>query len=261
MSRSKKALVACVVASHCVFMLSLLFHTDLSSKQPKIQRLSVKVIQPLPQKKIQLPSPQKTPEKSSVTAPPKQPKKKPTPPPSQPEKPAAVKTPAKTTPSPKKNAKPVIKKEPPLPSAPPLVSKELIKELQESIAKIDGKQDKLKQESKAGPAAEVSPTPLKSLSSLEKINTPAPSSQSAVKELLMHELHSVLHLPDYGEVKMHLIMRSDGSIAEVKVIKADSKKNKAYLEKELLKHRFPFISEMNLSQETLSFMITFCNEI
>jgi uncharacterized protein YbcI len=82
-----------------------------------------------------------------------------------------------------------------------------------------------------------------------------------LRELLVLELRNSLHLPDFGEVTMRLVLRRDGSVAEVKVLKSASKKNSEYLERELPRHSFSFISDLNLKDAERNFVITFCNEI
>ncbi len=69
-------------------------------------------------------------------------------------------------------------------------------------------------------------------------------------------LHGALHLPDFGEVKIELTLM-DGVVSKVVVLKSESAKNKAYLEKQLPLLKFP--PREDLKSRTL--ILTFCNEI
>ena len=69
-------------------------------------------------------------------------------------------------------------------------------------------------------------------------------------------LHGALHLPDFGEVKIELTFM-DGAVSKVVVLKSESSKNKAYLEKQLPLLKFP--PREDLKSRTL--ILTFCNEI
>ena len=156
-------------------------------------------------------------------------------------KPAPVKTPA-------------VKKE----KKAPIVSAKLAKQLEESIAKIDEKTDNFKADKhSAKTKAKKVQAPI-ALDSFE--NEQMLISSGEIKELLILELKNSLHLPDFGEVTIHLILRNDGSVASVRVMKSASKKNSDYLEKELPKHSFPFISSLKLKDKERDFVITFCNE-
>ena len=68
-------------------------------------------------------------------------------------------------------------------------------------------------------------------------------------------LHDALHLPEYGEVKMEITVRPDGSVASVKVLEAQSSKNKSYLEKSL-----PLLLLPTYDKNMRTFVLTFCNE-
>ncbi|MBS0615157.1 MAG: hypothetical protein JSR58_01225 [Verrucomicrobia bacterium] len=69
-------------------------------------------------------------------------------------------------------------------------------------------------------------------------------------------LHSALHLPDFGEVKIELTLGEKGVVDKVVVLKSESAKNKAYLEKELPLLKFP-----NVDTKSRTLILTFCNEI
>ena len=74
----------------------------------------------------------------------------------------------------------------------------------------------------------------------------------------MDFLHSALDLPDFGEVKMQITVQKDGRVVKVVVLKAESEKNKGYLETHLRQMKLPPLSG-STHEET--FTITFCNEL
>jgi outer membrane biosynthesis protein TonB len=74
-------------------------------------------------------------------------------------------------------------------------------------------------------------------------------------DVIIAYLHESLHLPEYGEVKIQLTVREDGSVAKLDVLKAESAKNKAYLEQNLPLLKFPV-----LERKEQTFLLTFCNE-
>lgn len=180
-----------------------------------------------------------------------------------PEKPkqAAPKVPPKKSKEPEKAAtKPKeTKKAPKKTTKRGLVSDKIRKELEESIAKIDQKRDNFN-EPQAPKTKKQNSSPL-ALSSLEYEPAVGVSSLEDIKMLLVQELKSSLHLPDFGEVTLRFSIRSDGSVAEVKVLKSASKKNSEYLERELPKHSFPSLSGYGLKGNERNFVITFCNEL
>jgi hypothetical protein len=76
------------------------------------------------------------------------------------------------------------------------------------------------------------------------------------EETLASFLHGALNLPEFGEVKIALTLRNDGSVEKVVVLFAESKKNRAYLEDHLPKLQFPLKLEKGKT-----FTLTFCNEL
>ena len=80
--------------------------------------------------------------------------------------------------------------------------------------------------------------------------------EEAEEETLASFLHTSLNLPEFGEVKIQMTIKKDGTVARLSVLQAESHKNKAYLEKHLPLLRFPLILD---KEKTFTF--TFCNEI
>lgn len=85
----------------------------------------------------------------------------------------------------------------------------------------------------------------------EKVNP------TGYKELLVEELKNNLNLPDYGEVKVKITINIDGSITNVVIIEAKSKKNQDYLKNTLPQLVFPWFNQYVKEQTNL--MINFKN--
>lgn len=137
----------------------------------------------------------------------------------------------------------------------PLVSENLRRQLEESVAKIEENNDNF-MEKKQNPKIEHRISASLTLSSLAS----EAADLDARRSRLVQELKSCLHLPDFGEVMVSLVVNSDGSIAEVKILKSSSKKNTDYLEKELKRRIFSFVGgNEKLQEEPWKVTVTFCN--
>jgi hypothetical protein len=152
-------------------------------------------------------------------------------------------TPAKKTPPPQNRAK---------------ISDSLLQELEESIAKIESKSDK-------GAAAKRAPDKSKTFAPiLLQIDSPlgndASGEEGDYTDALVSHLHHSLSLPDYGEVKIQLSLRQDGSVAKLVVLKTQSEKNKQYLESNLPRLKFPRFDGAYANKKEYTFILTFCNE-
>jgi hypothetical protein len=153
---------------------------------------------------------------------------------------------------------PAAQKDPP-PQNRAKISDSLMKELEESIAKIENKSDK--------GASKKTPLSRKTLAPIAlQIDTPshallneAEGSGDYIAVLVGH-LHQCLSLPDYGEVKIQLSLLQDGTVCKVIVLKAQSEKNKQYLESSLPQLKFPRFDGAYAGKTEWTFVLTFCNE-
>lgn len=165
--------------------------------------------------------------------------------------PPASTTAKKTPPSSQAKRSPKSKEKPAIPN-------ELVQQLQESIAKIEKKPDKYAIEEPFVLPERLAPS---------SRSDAAPAAQDSraflagVKEELMQQLHLALHLPDFGEVKIQLELSESGRVQTIKVLKAASQKNREYLERELPRMSFSFISMHRLSAKERTFVISFHNEM
>jgi outer membrane biosynthesis protein TonB len=142
------------------------------------------------------------------------------------------------------------------------IPKELLEELEERIAKIETKRDKLpmkKADVNIPQKIEPSSTLSNSYSKYDLAQENDMHDESITSEYFVYYLQQQLHLPDFGEVKVQITLRADGTIEKCVVFKAESEKNKKYLEEKLPSLRFPDYKGQNGGRQT--FVLTFCNEI
>jgi hypothetical protein len=251
----KRILLWAVLLIHGLFLFSLFLSPAQTAKRH--QRMRVQAVRPnIPAPKIATaPAPKPKPKAIAKPTEAQRPQTLQTPPPS---KQPILKQNKKTAPSKanantpssksKKAAAPSPKKQ--------IVSDDLLQELEQNIAKMETKP--VKQKALTPLATAARPIELSSTKALE--TSILETSNEELKELLVQELQSMLHLPEHGEVKMRLVIRSDGSLREINVLKTASKKNEAYLQSELPKHIFSFLANPCLKEKDHTFVITFCSE-
>lgn len=199
-----------------------------------VQREAPKAAPPAPAPSAAKPKPQKV---SAPSAPP-----------------AAIKAPNKTA-APKaapvkKEGRTVASTAPSKPS--PVVPENLVRQLQESIAKIDQKSHK-------DSPREVLPAPkwIPQLKIDEEISVG--EEEGIFVAQLVQCLQQELNLPEIGSVKIELVLKCDGSFVQMKVIHSESQRNKTFLEQELRGVQFPPFSGNLKNEKEHAFTITFCN--
>lgn len=276
----QNTIIFCVIAIHFIFILFILVSPAFVLRKKEHKPLIVKTIVPKPisktaavEKKTQAsrPSSPAAPAakkqesvKTEVAKSGIQPKKEPPPTPV-----ATKKPPVKQPPAPKKepaiadktinkNKKPPAKKTPP-PADRAKISDSLLQELEQSIAKIE-KNDK-PQSVKKSPAGVKPLAPIAlQIDSAATDESSADDSANDYTDILVGHLHSLLSLPDYGEVKIQLSLRQDGTVVKLIVLKTQSEKNKQYLESNLPLLKFPRFEGAYANKKEYTFILTFCNE-
>ncbi len=133
------------------------------------------------------------------------------------------------------------------------MSQKLLQELEESLNRLETKPEKKKG---AGKKQDFS-------KAIDPINFGSGfggevSDFGDYSGSLVGYLKQVLNLPEYGDVKIQLTVKEDGSFVNLVVLKAESEKNRKYLETSLPHLSFPPLKGKK-KQET--FTVTFCNEI
>ncbi len=229
----RKVCLRVVWTLHITFLLFLILQPTFSRTKKEHKTLLVKTI--TPQKPQMAAKTHSAPSaKKAVAAPKKEitPPKKITAPPKK-ERAIAEKTLAKE----KKGVSP-----PPKPQPRAKISDSLLQELEESLAKIEQKPEKNK----------MSPP---SLATLRLQIDSGGGEESSYIDQLVSYLRQTLSLPRYGEVKIQLSLRQDGSVAKILVLKAASGENRRYLEEHLPHLSFP------RPEHSADFILTFVNEL
>ena len=259
----QNTLLTGILGAHLVFILCILLSPSFLHRKKEHKHLIVKTITPKPiAKTLPLTKKATAPAASKTIAPAPKPaiKKEIIPPKPQPiqkketpaQKPAEKKDPAIAD---KKIAPAKLPvKNPPTAANRAKISDSLLQDLEESIAKIDLKSDKsaVKRDAKA-----LAPLALQ----IDAWTSDEADETGDYTDLLIGHLHRLLSLPEYGEVKIQLSLRQDGSVAKVVVLKAQSEKNKHYLESNLALLRFPRFEGQYANKKEHTFTLTFCNEL
>lgn len=232
-----KRLTSIVVSLHLLLILFLLL-TPPRLTVKKNYSVKVRTLQPAVVAKH---SPQRPTPSTSQPQKASSPKKPQTPKPS-PKTPAPKKNTALKKPAVVEKGKPIKKAEAPKKTAPPA---DIWKEIDQALAKIETKSYSTKK-----PSLDAVEPIIPTLAPLNQ------SSDESVPALIIGFLHESLHLPEVGEVRIQLTIRKDGTVSNVVVVSAESRKNKLYLQEHLPLLRFP----MQLEEEK-TWTLTFYNEI
>lgn len=271
----QNTITLCIVAIHFIFLLIILVSPTFVLRKKEHKPLIVKTIDPKPISKIAAVM-KKPPSKSTTAAAPIQQKKQEavkteapkTKTPLQPtaskketikQPPAAKKEPAIADKIISKSKSPTTKKNPPPPpKTRAKISDSLVQQLEESIAKIEGENTKTAA-SKRNPSSSKTTAPITLQIDIADIKE-SDGDSNDYTDILVHHLHQLLSLPDYGEVKIQLSLRQDGSVVKLVVLKAQSEKNKHYLEDNLPLLKFPRFEGAYAFKKEYTFILTFCNE-
>ncbi len=249
-----------VVFIHALFLFMILFCNPSLPPLKKHKPLIVHTVQPKPVQKI-------------TTLPTSKPQAPSTPKPQPAPKPEVKKqqTPAVAPPAVKKQLEPKTpaiadkKLSSPQPTQKPKaapekarakISDSLLKELEESIAKIETKSDKPTISKKTISSSKAMAPIVLQIDSQEEQS----AETMSYTDTLISYLHQELRLPDYGEVKIQLSLRQDGTVAKLSVLKAKNEKNRQYLESQLSRLRFPCFEGTLANKKEHTFVLTFCNE-
>ena len=244
--------IALFVTSVHLAILFLLCFSPVKKQAPLKKHIAVRTIQPKTQtRSIAAPRPAKKSGSSETASAPKtqaakQPAAKQGTSPKKPAPKAAAPKPAPV------KSKPITQKKPAMvekgkPKKTPKAPDKVLQEIDEALAKIDDKVYSKPHVKLDVPQIKgTAPLPFPDFGEMEGTD----------EETLGSFLSSSLNLPEFGEVKIQLTIKKDGTVARLIVLQAESKKNKAYLEKHLPLLRFPLI----LDKEK-TFTLTFCNEI
>ncbi len=104
------------------------------------------------------------------------------------------------------------------------------------------------------------PKKIERLSIDTKIEVSHHEGNKQYQSRLIEEMQNHLHLPEYGEVCMELMIDRRGQITNIKVLETKSKKNEMYLKHALEEMTFPWIREFFSEKNSMQFTITFRNQ-
>lgn len=139
----------------------------------------------------------------------------------------------------------------------------LLSQAQETIAKIDKSRDKVSRMDFSNNGF-VNPGAITSLQidSFPDYGKQQLSSQEvSYRDELAGRLKLLLKLPEYGEVKIKLILERSGKVAKVIVMSTASATNRKYIEKTLPTLTFPAFGANFDQSPQFTFSITLCNDL
>lgn len=233
-----KKVTSIVISFHLLFMTFLLFNPNRTPVK-RTTHVKVRTVRPMATvKRAPHPAPKATPVQkkeapSKATA-----VSKPQPKP----QPVAKKPSTSNKPAIVEEGKP-IKKVLPKKQEP---KQEIWNEIDQALAKIEKKSYPVSKQTVDLPPAPVF---------LDEIAAGQDGDDDVLSHLVGY-LHDTLHLPEVGEVKLEITVRKNGTVAKVVVLRAESQKNKLYLQENLPHLQFP----LQFDQDK-TWTITFCNEV
>ena len=141
------------------------------------------------------------------------------------------------------------------------LSPAILRELEESIAKIEDKNDKNRKAKNSDHKKTLLAPSVLQIDSLQDLKEESVIDSSDYASTLTRHLHASLHLPDFGEVKIELTLKQDGTIAKLRILKTESEQNKKYLESVLPQLKLPHLTGSIAKQDEHTFVLNFCNEL
>jgi len=260
-----------VLSVHLIFVSVLFFQSPFLPSKKQHKPILVKTVETSITTEKKVPSyisrASTPPQAGPATPVVKKPTPSPLPKPSQPKAPIEKKQPEKKeSPLTAKPAAEVKKNRNTQSSFPPLdpvptISPSLLRELEESIAKIEDKSDKNRKVKNPDAKGKLSTPMVLQIDALNGLVQESSDKAEDYASLLAQCLHASLHLPDFGEVKIELTLKQDGKVAKLKVLKAESEQNKKYLESHLPQLQLPHLNGSFAKQEEHTFVLNFCNEL
>lgn len=172
---------------------------------------------------------------------------------------------SQTPPKPKSKPKPTAKKKSqtsaslPAPKtekpSQPSIPSHLLKELEDTLSKMESNVHQPVKSKQPNQQTKKQP-----LSSETCLSTSSELSIQDQQAILTSHLQQSLHLPEFGEVKIELVLSGNGRVKNLKVLRAESKLNREYLEKYLPSLEFPPVNLTSEKRE-YTYILTFCNEL
>lgn len=205
-----------------------------------------KIVEPVKEEQKNIPVPEVKPAQEVKAVPEVKPLQvKPTTTPTPAKKPVPVKA-KEPAPTPAVIKKPAAPQTPKKPATTPTQEKAL-RLLQDSLAKLDQVNQPTKTSSKKN-------TSQSSSSSSASFSDTSDFKQS-YEDSLRAILKEFLELPEWGEVKLQLVLTKEGKVNSVKIVKSASDKNSAYVEKTVSKLIFPPLGKLAIKNDLHEFSL------
>ena len=93
----------------------------------------------------------------------------------------------------------------------------------------------------------------------KETNKKTGSFQENYNAYLISYLQEYLDLPEYGAVKMELLIDAEGKLLDMSVISSENAKNSEFLKNRLPQLAFPCFNDFDIHEKTLTFTISFRN--
>lgn len=158
--------------------------------------------------------------------------------------------------------KQVVKKPTPKKNSPikntqskPKIPENLVRQLQESIAKIEKNPHK---DTRSSPLATPKWIPSLTVDSQGGLQGGS-QEENSFATALIECLQNALDLPEMGRVKIALTIRCTGEFSRMEILEVESRKNSQFLQRELKTMRFPPFSGSLQQEKEHTFVISFCN--
>jgi len=134
------------------------------------------------------------------------------------------------------------------------IDQNILKELEQTLAKIEQKQK--------APESIIPLTVPKAIEELHIDQMPEslPIGETSYLSLLVQSLRETLELPEDGRVRVQVTVLKSGRVEKVQVLYAESENNKCYLERELIHMTLPPFSDELAGKMQHTFTLNFCHE-
>lgn len=163
-----------------------------------------------------------------------------------------VKSPPKPAAKPTPVAKPKPKPKEKKPS-PSNKKKEIAKKIAKSLEKLEEKAPEIEKCTWEVP---------KTIAKVESVSvSTADVEKSFYTKNLFSFLSQSLQLPDYGKVKIRLVLSPKGKVVSMQVLESQSEKNEKYLKEMLPNLSFPLPEKGLLKEKEEEFILTFSNQL
>lgn len=146
-----------------------------------------------------------------------------------------------------------------------LREKELLAKAQENLEKMEKTRDKINSNSSVKLEKTLIPKSIESLQidalpSGQSVSTELNTKEISYRDEVAYRLRLALRLPDYGTVKVKLIINNTGNVHQIQIMNSENQKNKEYIERTLPTLLFPSFGSRFDGASQYTFLITLNND-